>query len=273
MSISIELAVFGTAILVAIGAWRGLCLLNFPQDSKRFSEIAAGVQACLISLAVVVGGIWTLWTFLIDKRTKDADLQVKMRALDSAPKIELQISKFDVIPVKSKHGHVYVQGEVIAKNFGTGPASLRIGPTPVCVYRVDIDDGGEPTLATVGAFEIPLAKNGRVTGWYVPAGGTKQTPILAYVDAPGLYIARILTLAGRKDRNQAIAAGLITGSEPLFWSATRYFVVTKSQEVVAASSKPAMAYAPVLEAEMSRNAQGNYAKTICDADSIQLLKP
>lgn len=195
-------------------------------DSKRFSELAAGIQAIVVTIALVVGGLWTLGTYLQDKPARDADLRAKTKALQSIAKLELQIPDIHLLPLRSAKDHIFLQGDVLIKNVGTGLASVDLGQRPICIYRVSFDDSGEPALQTVGAFELPLAQNGRISSFVIPEGVTKQTSFLAYVDSPGFYMARVLSNQGASEKRNAVSTGLLKPDDSLYWSATHYFLVT-----------------------------------------------
>ena len=111
----------------------------------EYKSLAAAVQSAVIALGVVIGGIWTVWTFTTLKQAEKAKLDLEVQQL-RRPAIELsvvvtQLDKPDSLRSTSyKQDHTAFKlglATVTVRNLGNKTAEIDISQETLFVRRLN----------------------------------------------------------------------------------------------------------------------------------------
>jgi len=172
-------------------------------DHEKWKNSLAGVQSLSVALAVIIGGIWSLYTFdVLGARDRAAaELKEIQHALDQQATVQIEIDAEQVhIPGSSER---YVLAKVAIINTGNRNTILDFTKRPLGVARVL--NPGESPVSTVGPrfrYGVPTVP---VIGWPGPPdnepsssgelgnrgiwrGETWHQEFLVRVSEPGAYI-------------------------------------------------------------------------------------
>lgn len=114
-------------------------------DHERLRDVCAAIQSVVVSVAVVVGGIWTLVTFdLLEQRRKaQAELLDLTARLDRQAAFEMAL---DATPMRAGRHHL-LSVSAHMKNGGSKTVQLDFGSaSPLLVYPVTIGEDGKVSL-------------------------------------------------------------------------------------------------------------------------------
>jgi len=116
--------------------------MPLPQDHDRFATLAAGIQSIVIALAVIIGGGWTVYSFVTLRSAEKAELEA--RALRTkVPILSITISiGLDRPLLNSFKGDLSkellrgVPLTVTLKNVGSGSISFPLSAAAMNVRQV-----------------------------------------------------------------------------------------------------------------------------------------
>jgi len=192
-------------------------------DHEKFKNILAGIQSLVISVAVVIGGVWTLITFnVLDQVAKArAELEV-LQSRHSAIEIDIEASQVSLSDDQRKQ---CILASVVIKNTGTQNAVLEFQRDgPMAVTPVTFDKNGAPVYGETVRASI-AGSNPRktiTTGTFVRAGSRSHYRILVPVQKPGVYF---LTFSADATGSEAELSKKAAGARRQTWGAQLYFVV------------------------------------------------
>ena len=165
-------------------------------DPERFDHVSSGIQSVVVSCAVVIGGIWTAYTFGALSSVKRAELEVEELHRRSNS-ITLAVS-LEPQPMRLPGGERALIVDVHVKNDGARPVFVDLLRPSLGLALVD------STLAQVDSMSVGVFKAKRrleslvysdlaegetnFIGGYVLSPGTQRT--LSYYFAglvPGVY--------------------------------------------------------------------------------------
>lgn len=156
-------------------------------DVDRFKSIAAGVQSIALSLAVVVGGIWTLYTFSafeeIDRR--QAELETVRRGLVERGILDIGMTTRQ--EPGDAGGQRYLVVTVEITNRGNRSEALRWDAGGLLAARTGIaSDGRQVQGSPVQARYARVG--GEPESSTILPGQTRRFPFLLGLDAAGMYL-------------------------------------------------------------------------------------
>lgn len=197
-------------------------------DPDRFQKMAAGVQSWFLSMAILIGGGWTLYTFQSQLQVANARAQLArlQRDLEESPRIELYL-EFNPLTVHENSGNRYFEGVLHVKNVGNKNTALLLGQDSVKVYKVNFDDKMAPDLKLFQSIDMPIDENTRIGSLIAQASSTTSVNFVFCIQEPGLYMVRVKAPRQISERNEALeAGGRATDPETgISWSALRYLAV------------------------------------------------
>ena len=119
------------------------------RDPDAFQKVASGVQSALLSVAIVVGGVWTIYVFKakLDIDSAEAQLRVSraqlqateaqieksQRELLELTNLELSIAASTVRPRRSSMWQI--SGTIRIRNLGTKVAIIELPPKTLQVLH------------------------------------------------------------------------------------------------------------------------------------------
>jgi hypothetical protein len=142
---------------------------NADPSRERFKNWAAGIQSYVLAIAVLVGGLWTLYRFAaIDRRQVEKELFAQAT-------IDIKIeAKQETL----ENGEQCVVSIVEIRNSGTRNVFLDYGGEPFSIRKLMFHAEDSPFYARMrhpSAFQV------------LRAGETVRTPFVMQVPASGIY--------------------------------------------------------------------------------------
>jgi len=187
---------------------------EFSEQLKNKSE---AIKNIVFAAAVVIGGVWTLYTFwsLQSSHRAAAELEELNSRIFRQPvlQIEFNIEQKSLINDASN----YLSGYVYIKNIGKRNALLKFkdGNPPFSATEVTFDSSGEPVLGKKYAQYPP-----KYAGYSIRVGDSEKIPFFLRVGNPGLYFV---------DFDVKVSEQQIDGegepNEPISWSSSKYIEV------------------------------------------------
>ena len=177
--------------------------MSLIQDHDRFSKIAGGLQSIVVTLAVLIGGGWTLYSFTASKTAEKAALDIEIaKAKRPILEVAIEAKALAAIDPSDANGglHSFIRVTVTLKNGGNTQIEIPLQQSRLAVAEVNIVEGG---LVADEAFKT--SKHLAVSPFSqasLAAGNTVQLSYLVNVKKPGLYFVEF-------------AASLPKAAEPL----------------------------------------------------------
>jgi len=111
-------------------------------DYEKFTKIASGIQALVVATAVIIGGVWTLYTFGSLQQVEKAktELEKMHRSL-----LERGILAITVQPSQIKRSETskrYILVNVVIQNSGNRTEVIDWSKSGLRVTKVDAGRGG-----------------------------------------------------------------------------------------------------------------------------------
>ncbi|HSE87285.1 MAG TPA: hypothetical protein VLJ79_13765, partial [Candidatus Binatia bacterium] len=160
----------------------------------RFKDLASAAQSVAVVVAVVIGGIWTLYVFTSLAQREKAELDVKKALLEKAkqelqPRAILDIKLSISQPDWPKQPKPLVQVIITAKNNGNRLEVLHLPPAPVHVHALLIQPSGELSLRKLN---LPQLESHRFDSNFLsPTEVATVAPILIAMPSSGLYLFEV----------------------------------------------------------------------------------
>ena len=195
-------------LVVSIGV--GIFLSYTSFDDNKFNHIASGIQSIVVAAGLIVGGIWTLYTF--------SALGVVSRALAERTEIERRSREEPVLALDLKTAPAAAPGKnerlvTIATTFrndGKRMLNVQFGQSTLLISKLVVDrkgvstEGqvtkGTPTMLTEeGLVEVPER--------LLRAGQSRDIPFVVKVSSPGLYLIQVTAnYTGVEDKDGELVA-------------------------------------------------------------------
>jgi hypothetical protein len=141
---------------------------------ENFKNIAAGIHSIVIVLALIVGGIWTLWTFSsLGERQKAQDELFKQAVLDI------------IVDCKQEqlNNDDYIHANVKIVNHGKRNTFLDFSDSPCQVHKlVFSDDGSAETTFSISQDNLTSRSI------VLRSGATQEYPFVIKVPEKGFYV-------------------------------------------------------------------------------------
>ena len=176
-------------------------------DPERFQKIASGVQAVLVSVAVVIGGGWTLYTFNSQLQVENAQAQVRKlkREIEAEPKIEISLDLRQVASLA--RGKYVLSGLVTLKNVGNATTALFLTDDSITIFRVAFNEKGIETWVPVREVPIRVSENATVVALMSHATAANFAPFTVELNEPGIYAVRFFAERRFEEASLALTLG------------------------------------------------------------------
>lgn len=194
-------------------------------EPQQVQALASATQSIVISLAVIIGGAWTLYTFQAQLHVENAQAQLQKlkREIESEPRLEIDMTTQELdLPRSSER---FILGTITVKNVGSANTVLILDEKPIRIYSVEV---GSQREEWTEVSATPLKTGPKAHGWLVcHVGATTHAEFVARIDGPGLYVA---TFSATRS---AAEATTVRSLEPqvnrrdtsIQWYAHHYFTV------------------------------------------------
>jgi hypothetical protein len=183
-------------------------------DLERLSKLTSTLQNLAVTMAAVIGGLWSWGIFEHDnsirqlKEQATLDIQVEAR--------QLKLATRDAR---------YIQGVVTIQNLGNRNTHLPLESKGIIVARVEPDLAGDIKFfdpVATGFYSHPAPSGiGEIVVHY---GGINRLPFVVQVKEPGLY--RVFFFVERSAADTSVAErGELTSGRSWKWTGGAYVVV------------------------------------------------
>ena len=193
-------------------------------DHEKFMKISEGLRNLAMTIAVIVGGLWTAYVFNAELHIENAQATLDKLKLEasSAPSIDKQLDVEQLfVPGDSAYYlHISVQGT----NTGNKSTTLNILKEPIKVAEVTLNNSEKPKFKIVATTDYYSPEGSKTANVVIGAGETNKIPFVVKVNHPGLYLIEFEAQMESSDLTESIRAG----ADPRFpttWVAQKYVVV------------------------------------------------
>lgn len=205
----------------------------------------AGIQSLAVSVAVVAGGIWSLFTFrtLSAKRkalAELADLEAKVKR-QGVVNLSISVSQLLLTPARD----LALSIDVIATNVGSRNVLVRFDDDSIVATEcVPSGDSVLPISATYVRYDFESGPEKATTGdLVIRVGKTWHLPFIARVPRPGLYNVLVQAILSSTEAAIAAETGLTAPADSVAWSDSTFVVIHPIAESGAVLSSPPLVLA------------------------------
>jgi hypothetical protein len=194
------------------------------------AKLTAAVQDTIISIAVIIGGIWTVFLFRVLRVKKKAEVELAelQHRLSFKPLINISL-RAEAFPAAVGDGFV-ISADVTIDNAGSRDTTLFFPDNrrPFSVQSVDLLDGGDIELGARYETGVPFGDSSQdfSRGTVVRAGARVIVPFIVRVPTAGSYLAAFTTFPSTADRKDSVDAGSPMASK-LAWTGRCYVIVRR----------------------------------------------
>jgi hypothetical protein len=187
-----------------------------PEDLANYAKVA---QSLSVAVAVIIGGTWTLFTFVrlgTIKKAKAELERLQQELLEQAiVSIKVNASQLDDT---ENEGYV-LAGEAIVSNKGNRNTLIDFSSSDCCVItKITFDDDGQTIIGD--SFYAPFYMT-----YYLRAGAEINFSFITKVPEPGIYKILVSSPLHNIDATQASALTKEEGHRKYIWQGVKYISV------------------------------------------------
>jgi hypothetical protein len=198
------------------------------KDHEKFNNISSGIQNIILTTAIIIGGLWTAFTFSTLKTKYRAEAEITELELKNARTKEELAEKGAVLDIKlDARQEILTDNKgyciaVLAKITNTGVKNTLVDlsqEAPLTAYLISFNDDG-----TSDRSEVIVQKDYSLSSTVVRSGYTIQLPLFIKVASKGLYV---LEFRVRLDKNEILIDNAKRGSnvENIYWEGSTYVLI------------------------------------------------
>jgi hypothetical protein len=198
------------------------------KNHERFNNIASGIQNIIFGVAIIVGGVWTAFTFSTLQTKYKAQAEITDLELKNARTKDELAEKGAVIDIKLEARQETLPGDknyciaVLAKITNTGIKNTLVDlsqESPLTAYLISFNEDG-----TSFQNKVVSQDDYNSSSTVVRSGYTIQLPLFMKVESKGLYV---LEFKIRLDKNEILIDNAKRGvnSEDIYWTGSTYVLV------------------------------------------------
>jgi len=218
-----------------------------PQDrAELFQKIGAGLQSIVLSVAVLVGGAWTLYTFITTKQSEQAyyRLQAEIKSAEKNGQVSTSIEVVEVPPVTpGKHG-VLVRIAVENKGDFLIPLELE-NPNPLRISHLGSVDGkiyGTKQYSSLpyNNYQPVSQANGYMERFMLWPNNVRRIEYYLELDHPGLYNVSFYFLATGSFLSESVRKEIaeltevLKSTSPGQWVGTHVYTIIGREQIPSA---------------------------------------
>lgn len=182
--------------------------------AETFSKVSQGVQSIVVTLAVIIGGVWTVYTFSVLGTTEKAKLELFQQAV-------LDVSLSARQESIGGDERFYIIGEAVLTNKGNRNTMIGEECT-IVLSKFSFDESGKGHWEKMSEFsygkEILLR-----------SGASRQFPFATTVSEKGMYSVEFLTpVTDKNDQrilNESRTSEIVAGTASGVWYSSTYLIV------------------------------------------------
>lgn len=204
-------------------------------DPDRFQKIASGIQSYMLTLAIVVGGIWTAVQF---NALKQRDIAVQqLESLKKAAALSVQF-ELAATPWDGHKGGTCVMVTARFTNQGSGSTTANWPEFPLTASPVKFDTKGAILFGSPIHARFLTPRGTRVLRTLMLPKATTLVPFLICLPNDGLYLFEVGFTENRKEQLSHTAEGLLPTN---IWSENFYVSINKGALTTPSSGLPSAA--------------------------------
>ena len=188
---------------------------------EEFESIAQGVQATLVSLGVILGGLWAVFVFLAQRH----EWLVKRQ-----PLIKLTLKVEQKCLPNDSNLYLYVIAQ--ARNDGNSVDYIYYSQDDhLSLTRIELDEEGNRLPAERITRVLERSKGRKVNFNTILPGNVVELPFWVKVPKAGLYHVRFYFKPNNHQLKLLKAAGHLKSGDSVVISANQYFVVEPNRVI------------------------------------------
>jgi hypothetical protein len=187
---------------------------------EGFKDLSAAFQNCVVSIAVLVGGGWTLYRFIATHEVERAQNEVERAKFASAKEtgsLLIKVNPTDVVLDDGKHCIASIVG---ITNNGMRDVFLDYSEEPFSIAKLDFDVRGNSSLGAELQQESLLSKS-RV----LRMGESVEYPFFIRVQDAGVYVITFKVPLPKQEMDRHRSAGGPPGK--IYWMGTAFINITR----------------------------------------------
>lgn len=201
-----------------------------PPWHERFQSVTSGVQAIVLSAAVIVAGVWAVFTYvfvqqpLAEGQVRELQLKTALQGMLDLSVTARQLNDSRGRPLTDSAAELYAEVDVTIKNIGNKPVAFSLveDNAGLIVARVDLRDSPVGVLESFFDEQRPTHRDpfgSNDTDIGIEAGGVERLSYVVHATEPGLYCAVFRAHVADSD------VVLKNHPSPSWWRAKQYFVI------------------------------------------------
>lgn len=192
---------------------------------EHFKNISAGIQSIILSIAVIIGGVWGFYKFNAQLNIENARARLEKlkREIHQQSVLEISIEANQLVTQASDD--LLILGKVIVCNRGDRNTTLKFDTEngPVLASLIELPHEGGIKFHQTYRAEIYGRPGEPAAGKISLAKNTDQMQFLVRVDKPGLYLLTFISSRLGADAETAAAAD--SDAEEFLWHAAAFLEV------------------------------------------------
>ncbi len=191
-----------------------------PADIADIANLAKAAQSSAVAIAVVIGGTWTLYTFIRLGTIRKAQAELRKLQLESAEQAVVSID-VNVEQMGRYFGTGYVlSGAAVVSNKGNRNTLIDFSAEHSCtVTKVDFNDVGQANDGET--FNVPYHMT-----YYLRSGVTITFPFIARVQTPGVYRVNVKSPLYSPEAAQAVSTSTDEQESDYIWEGIGFVAVS-----------------------------------------------
>lgn len=197
-------------------------------DYDKFKNVTAGIQSLVVSIALAIGGIWTIYTFGLLEDVESVNLVIEAQQI--------------AVPLGNRPAVLVI---VTAENNGSRSVTLDLSQEPLLIQKLVTHESGKLVATktwkprSYSGFTEKPDVHGFYSGQGVPARSTKKISFYQELEAPGLYFVTFRAPIGDSskqdrsfnDKQAALRLGVESRGDE--WAISTYFSVVEPDRLAA----------------------------------------
>ena len=207
-------------------------------DYEAFEALMGGIESLVVSVGLIVGGLWALISFKALREIAYRRIQIEKSEVERR-KTEAEIRQIELgnkqqavldISIEASQQSLpndparYVSAVVEIVNNGSRNTRLPTSRDPFTVRTVELKEDGSFEFVEGRTYMVRRASNPMKPppNVIVRAGGRERIPFFFRVDGPGLYLLTFRVTMDEKEQEVAREEGFAYAGS---WVAKRYVIV------------------------------------------------
>ncbi len=150
------------------------------KSHEKFKDISAGIQSLIVSLAIIIGGVWTVYRFAAIDRSNSLDLSIE--------------AEYRYVETDNKPSLIV---KIIANNNGGTYLHLNVSNAPLVIQKLALNNKGEyvATRTYKPTYRSAYDVNDKSLSWTsqsVQPKSKKVLPFFQHLDESGIYFIKFM---------------------------------------------------------------------------------